>query len=61
MKLKKMREKGQLLLGAELSEKIISEGNEETGEGAKTSKLIIYGENFFVSDYQLSQNSQYPI
>ena len=53
-------EKGQLLLGAEL-EKTISEGNEETGEGAKTSKLIIYGENFFVSDYQLSQNSQYPI
>ena len=53
-------EKGQLLLGAEL-EKTISEGNEETGEGAKTSKLIIYGENFFISDYQLNQNSQYPI
>lgn len=53
-------EKGELLLGTEL-EKTISEGNEETGEGAKTSKLIIYGENFFISDYQLSQNSQYPI
>lgn len=53
-------EKGQLLLGTEL-EKTISERNEETGEGAKTSKLIIYGENFFISDYQLSQNSQYPI
>ena len=53
-------EKGQLLLGAEL-EKTISEENKETGEGAKTSKLIIYGENFFISDYQLSQNSQYPI
>lgn len=53
-------EKGQLLLGTEL-EKTISERNEETGEGEKTSKLIIYGENFFISDYQLSQNSQYPI
>lgn len=53
-------EKGQLLLGTEL-EKTISERNEETGEGSKTSKLIIYGENFFISDYQLSQNSQYPI
>ena len=23
------------------------------------SKLIIYGENYFISDYQLTQNSQY--
>ena len=25
-----------------------------------TSTLIIFGENYFASDYQLAQNSQYP-
>lgn len=50
--------KGTFIVGAEL-DKTISEKNEETGEAAKTSKLIIFGENYFVSDYQLSQNSQY--
>ena len=39
--------------------KTINEGNEETGEGKITSSLVIYGENYFISDYQLSQNSQY--
>ena len=39
--------------------KKLKEKNEETNESAVTSKLIIYGENYFVSDYQLSQNSQY--
>ena len=34
---------------------------EETGEKAKTSKLIIYGENYFVSDYQLTQSTQTPM
>lgn len=50
--------KGTFIVGAEL-EKTIKEKNEETGESAVTSKLIIYGENYFASDYQLSQNSQY--
>ena len=51
-------EKGTFIVGAEL-EKTIKEKNEETNESEVTSKLIIYGENYFVSDYQLSQNSQY--
>ena len=51
-------EKGTFIVGAEL-EKIIKEKNEETGEGELTSKLVIYGENVFVSDYQLTQESQY--
>ena len=51
-------EKGTFVVGAEL-EKTIQEANEETGEGGITSKLIIYGENYFISDYPLSQNSQY--
>lgn len=51
-------EKGPFVVGAEL-EKTIQEENEETGEKAITSKLVIYGENFFISDFQLSQNSQY--
>lgn len=49
---------GTFILGAEL-QKTIKEKNEETGESAVISKLIIYGENYFLSDYQLSQNSQY--
>ena len=53
-------EQGEFLVGAEL-EKTITEANEETGESAKTSKLIIYGENYFITDYTFSQNSQYPI
>ena len=51
-------EKGPFVVGAEL-EKTIQEENEETGEKAITSKLVIYGENYFVTDFQLSQNSQY--
>lgn len=52
-------ETGRFLLGAEL-EKTIKEANEETKEQAVTSKLVIYGENYFATDYPLSQNSQYP-
>ena len=52
-------ETGAFVVGAEL-EKTITEANEETEEQAKTSTLIIYGENYFISDYQLAQNSQYP-
>lgn len=51
-------EKGTFVVGAEL-EKTLKEKNEETGESAVTSKLIIFGENYFISDYQLSENSQY--
>lgn len=52
-------ETGPFVVGAEL-EKTITEANEETGEVAKKSTLVIFGENMFVSDYQLSQSSQYP-
>ena len=47
------------LVGAIL-EKTIKEENEETGEKTVTSKLIIYGENYFVTNYALLQNSGYP-
>lgn len=49
---------GKFLVGAEL-EKTIKQANEETGETKVASKLVIYGENYFITDYQLSQNSQY--
>ena len=52
-------ETGSFVVGAEL-EKTITEANEETGTSAVTSKLIIYGENYFISDYPLTQDSQYP-
>lgn len=52
-------EAGTFLVGAEL-QKTIKEANEETGESAVTSKLVIYGENYFVSDYPLNQTTQYP-
>lgn len=45
-------EKGKLLVGAKL-DKTISEETKST--------LIIYGENYFVSDYQLTQTSYTPM
>ena len=51
-------ETGTFVVGAEMV-KTIQEANEETGTEEITSKLVIYGENYFASDYQLSQNSQY--
>ena len=48
------------LVGAQFN-KVISKENEETGEKEIKSKLIIYGENFFVSDYQLTQTTQTPM
>lgn len=51
-------ETGSFVVGAEL-DKTITEANEETGTQAVTSKLVIYGENDFISDYQVAQNSQY--
>lgn len=52
--------KGEFLIGAEL-DKTIKDKNEETGEAAKVSKMIIYGENYFISDYPLSSSSQYGL
>ena len=51
-------ETGSFLVGAEL-EKTITDANEETGESAVTSTLIIYGENYFISDYPFTQDFQY--
>ena len=51
-------ETGAFTVGAELT-KTLTEANEETGEEAKTSTLIIYGDNNFASDYQLVDDSQY--
>ena len=48
------------LVGAQFN-KVISKANEETGEKEISSKLIIYGENFFVSDFQLTQATQTPM
>ena len=53
-------EAGPFLVGAEL-DKTITEANEETGEKAVVSKLIIYGENYFVSDVPLSSETQTPL
>lgn len=55
-----VEEQTSFLIGAQF-DKTISEENGETGEKAVTSKLIIYGENYFVSDYQLTQSSQTPM
>lgn len=51
---------GKFVVGAEL-EKTIKEANDETKETKKVSKLVIIGENAFITDYPLSQNSQYPL
>lgn len=52
--------KGEYLLGAQF-DKTIKEANEEAKTQAVKSKLIIYGENYFVSDYQLTQSTQTPM
>ena len=51
-------EKGTFVVGAEMT-KTIQAKDEEAGIEGVESKLVIYGENYFTSDYQLSQNSQY--
>ena len=51
-------EKGTFVVGAELV-KTIKEADEEKQENEIKSKLVIYGENYFITDYQLSENSQY--
>ena len=56
---KEDEESKNFLVGAQLV-KTIKEANEENGESEITSKLIIYGENYFSSDYPINQSSQYP-
>ena len=51
-------ETGTFVVGAEMV-KTIQEADEEAGTEEIESKLVIFGENYFISDYQLSQNSQY--
>lgn len=53
-------EKGEMLIGAQF-DKIITKENEENETSEIKSKLIIYGENYFVSDYQLTQTTQTPM
>ena len=53
-------EKGAFLVGAKL-DKVITEANEEVGQKEVKSQLIIYGENYFVSDFQLTQTTQTPM
>ena len=52
--------KGNFLVGAQF-DKTISEANDETNTKEVKSRLIIYGENYFVSDYQLTQSTQTPM
>lgn len=52
-------EEGPFVIGAELQKKV-TEANAETNENEKISKLVIYGENLFISDYTLSASSSYP-
>ncbi len=40
--------------------KTLTEANEETGEPAKVSRLIVYGEAYFISDIPLSQGAGDP-
>ncbi len=49
--------KGSFVLGAEL-EKTITEADEENGKEAITSTLIIYADDYFISDYPVT-NGQY--
>lgn len=51
---------GSFTVGAMMT-KTLSEANEETGEKAKISKLIIYGENYFISDMPLTSSTQTPV
>ena len=52
-------ESKSFLVGAELK-KTIKEANEENDEKEITSKLIIYGENAFISDYPIVNGTSTP-
>lgn len=47
---------GGFVVGTELK-KTISEGNEEQGTKAVVSKMIIYGENIFITDYPVNNST----
>lgn len=49
-------EQGNFVVGAEFV-KTIKEANSESGENAVKSKLLIYGENNFISDYPISNST----
>ena len=53
-------ETGEFLVGAQF-DKIVTKADEENNTKEVKSKLIIYGENYFVSDYQLTQSTQTPM
>lgn len=53
-------ETGAFLVGAQFN-KVVTEANDETDTKEVKSQLIIYGENYFVSDYQLTQSTQTPM
>ena len=48
-------ESKSFVVGTELKKTISDENSDD-----KESTMIIYGENYFAGDYQLTQNSQYP-
>ncbi len=52
-------ETGMFTVAAEMT-KTITEENTEEGISGVESKLIIFGEQYFVSDLTIMQNSQYP-
>ena len=52
-------ESKSFLVGAELK-KTIKEANEENDEKEIISKLIIYGENVFISDYTIANGTSTP-
>lgn len=51
---------GGFLVGVEL-DKTITEANEENGTKAVTSKMVIYGENYFITDYPVSNYSSVTV
>ena len=53
-------EQASFTVGAQF-DKTITEADEDEGTEATTSTLIIYGENYFVSDYSLTQTSSTPM
>ena len=53
-------ETGEFLVGAQF-DKVVTKADEENNTKEVKSKLIIYGENYFVSVYQLTQSTQTPM
>lgn len=49
-------ESGEFLVGAELV-KTLTEADEEAGTSAVTSTLVIYGDNYFITDYPVGSSS----